>query len=300
MRSTMVAAIGKWRGILQHFGVADEYLSGKHGPCPFCGGRDRWRFTDKDGAGMFICSQCGSGDGMDLLIRFTGRDFKDLAKEIDGIVGNVEYAKPKQFDAEKAQNRIRGIIRSASSTDSINPVRLYLKKRGLPFCNALRYIPEMELYQSGARSVHPAMLALLSDREGKCTGVHITHLTQSGEKADVEPQKKILKAVDTITGSAIRLTPVYEHIGIAEGIETALAVMRDFKLPCWAAFSAHMLESFVVPEGVKKISIFADNDRSFTGQRAAYILANRLHQKYDIEVIVPDRVGDFADTREAT
>lgn len=235
---------------------------------------------------------------MDLLMKFTGRPFKELAKEIDSIVGNVEYAKPQQFDVEKAQNRIRGILRTAVNTDSINPVRLYLKKRGLPFCNALRYIPEMPLFQNGVTTYHPAMLALISDREGKCTGVHITHLTPNGEKADVNPQKKILKAVENIKGSAIRLTPVYEHIGLAEGIETAIAVMRDYQLPCWAAISANMLEAFQIPEGVRKITVFSDNDKSYTGQKAAYTFAHRHYQKHDIDVVVPDFIGDFADREE--
>lgn len=43
------AAAGRWRAILLSLGVNERALSGKHGPCPLCGGRDRFRFDDKDG-----------------------------------------------------------------------------------------------------------------------------------------------------------------------------------------------------------------------------------------------------------
>ena len=63
---------------------------------------------------------------------------------------------------------------------------------------------------------------------------------------------------------------------MAEGVETALAVEALYGLPCWATANANQLEKFMPPEGVKSISIFGDNDSSYTGQKAAYVLANRL------------------------
>lgn len=40
---------------------------GRHGPCPVCGGKDRFRFDDKAGRGTWFCNQCGHGDGLDLV-----------------------------------------------------------------------------------------------------------------------------------------------------------------------------------------------------------------------------------------
>ena len=42
-------AQGRWRSILAVLGADEKTLSGKHGPCPMCGGRDRFRFDDKEG-----------------------------------------------------------------------------------------------------------------------------------------------------------------------------------------------------------------------------------------------------------
>ncbi len=41
---------GRWPSIFHSLGI-NFRMDGKHGPCPFCGGKDRFRFSDKDGYG---------------------------------------------------------------------------------------------------------------------------------------------------------------------------------------------------------------------------------------------------------
>ena len=55
-------AKGLWKTILENHGIRSEYLANKHGPCPGCGGKDRFRFDDLEGDGTWICSQGGSGE----------------------------------------------------------------------------------------------------------------------------------------------------------------------------------------------------------------------------------------------
>ena len=57
------------------------------------------------------------------------------------------------------------------------------------------------------------------------------------------------------------------------------------------------MESFIPPGEVKRLVIFSDNDASFTGQAAAYKLANRLAVAgMEVEVRMPSEVGkDWAD-----
>ena len=74
---------GHWQGILASFGVDRNLLTNNHSPCPCCKGKDRFRFDNKNGNGTYYCNQCGAGDGMNLLQAFTGRSFKELAKEIE-------------------------------------------------------------------------------------------------------------------------------------------------------------------------------------------------------------------------
>src|SRR3546814_167239 len=99
------AAKGKWRGILRQFGLPETALRNKHGPCPMCGGADRFRWDNKEGAGTFICSQCGAGNGMDLAMKFTGMPFGDVAAQIDSILGNVKIepdrTRPDMTEAQR-------------------------------------------------------------------------------------------------------------------------------------------------------------------------------------------------------
>ncbi|MEX5450882.1 primase-helicase zinc-binding domain-containing protein, partial [Stutzerimonas stutzeri] len=63
---------GRWHDALKYAGMTGRELSGKHCPCPMCGGKDRFRFDDKDGTGSYFCAGCGAGDGMKLMMRLTG------------------------------------------------------------------------------------------------------------------------------------------------------------------------------------------------------------------------------------
>ncbi len=67
--TTKERARGKWQSILPALGVSVRVIDGKHHPCPHCGGKDRFRFTDYGGTGGYICSQCGPGSGFDLLMK---------------------------------------------------------------------------------------------------------------------------------------------------------------------------------------------------------------------------------------
>ena len=65
---------------LSAVGVPSKALKNKHGPCPVCGGKDRFRFDDKGGTGSFYCSQCGPGDGIELVKRLHGLEFKGCSQ----------------------------------------------------------------------------------------------------------------------------------------------------------------------------------------------------------------------------
>ena len=296
MNKTKEQARGKWRGILMHFGVDENFLRDVHGPCPVCGGRDRFRFDDKDGEGTFYCSQCGPGTGIDLLMRFKGWDFATAAKEADSIVGNVEPVKPKpKRDKRPMLRKIR---------ERLGPMRGevadYLLGRKLPV-HLARYLKQAKLNyfdKETNRSLGEfhCMVGEIVSPSGKLVGYHLTHL-ESGKKADVPSPKKTMALEGRLHGSCVRLTKVCSHIGITEGIESAIAVMGLFNIPCWSALNTSVLERWVPPEGVSSVTIYADNDKNFAGQKSAYCLANKLSLKgLDVSVVVPEKPGtDFAD-----
>ena len=84
----VAAAGGHWPELLAAVGITVP-SRGKHGPCPVCGGTDRFRLDDKGGRGTWICSQCDkpAGDGLDLVCRVTGKSPKEAAGLIAPLVG---------------------------------------------------------------------------------------------------------------------------------------------------------------------------------------------------------------------
>ena len=294
-KSTIEAARGKWAEILSHFGIDESILNGKHHPCPLCGeGRDRFRFINTDGAGTYVCNQCGGGDGMKMLMSHTGWDFKAAASAVDRIVGNlVERPAPAKRDP---------LIRLNQTTRSLRPVsdavRVYLRNRGLRPSKGI-HSASVPYYDDDGKNLgnFDAMVCPIQKSNGELINYHITYLS-GGRKAPVPKPKKFLPALEKMTGSAIRLTGVYPTLGIAEGVETALAVMELYKMPCWAAANAGMLQDFIPPADVIHLVIYADHDENHVGARAAYELAWRAVAKYGItaEVKIPEVKGhDFAD-----
>jgi putative DNA primase/helicase len=85
--TTSVAAQGRWPRILRALGIPKRALSGRNGPCIFCGGKDRARFTDFKGYGTYYCNQCGTVSGLKFLMKFHGWSFRKAADEVDRILG---------------------------------------------------------------------------------------------------------------------------------------------------------------------------------------------------------------------
>src|SRR5208337_116915 len=88
-------ARGHWPSILQRLGVDAKVLGGRNQPCPACGGKDRFQFTDKYGDGNYVCRGCGAGDGFALLERCLGWKFIEALQAVEAIIGSPrEPAQP--------------------------------------------------------------------------------------------------------------------------------------------------------------------------------------------------------------
>lgn len=73
----------------------------KKTPCPACGGRDRFRYDDKNGNGDYICQHCGAGDGISLIQKVTGLTFPEALSEVAAIVGLDATSNITDADREK-------------------------------------------------------------------------------------------------------------------------------------------------------------------------------------------------------
>jgi len=78
---------GRWPEILPKCGFDAPLLNGKHGPCPICDGKGCFRFDNKGGRGTYLCGQCGSGDGFDLLEKVFACSFLDAVDMIEKSLG---------------------------------------------------------------------------------------------------------------------------------------------------------------------------------------------------------------------
>ncbi len=284
-------ARGRWRGIHEHFGV--DIGSGKHKSCPACGGDDRFRYDDKNGDGTYFCNCCGAGDGLALLMKVFSWSFPETLERVAEVVGCCEVIHNTQKENPAA--RLRALWKSSTTTTGKDPVSKYLRNRGLMYRpDCLRYCDAC--YEPDTKKKMPAMLAIVSDSDGNPVTIHRTYINKDGYKSGIDKPKKLMPGKAKLTGGAIRLFEPDGRLGVAEGIETAIACKQLTGIPTWATISTTIMESFVPPEGVRSISIFADNDANFAGLKSAYALANRLYRDdYVVEVLVPDIPGDFND-----
>jgi putative DNA primase/helicase len=149
-------------------------------------------------------------------------------------------------------------------------------------------------WESETKANMPAMVARVRNPAGKPVSIHRTYLN-GDRKADISAPKKLMPAAESLTGCAIRLFDVKDHVGVCEGLETAIAATQLFGVPTWACISSTILEKFTPPDGIRQVTIFGDNDANFAGQAAAYQLAKKLFAKdYLVDVKIPPP-GDWAD-----
>src|SRR6202140_2327912 len=127
-------ANGSWMSILERLGVERRVLGKRNQPCPGCGGKDRFQFTDKYGDGNYICRGCGPGDGFALLALCRGWKFIDALKAVEEVVGGSIASAPPA-DSGAARSRMRELAeriwQEAKPVEPGDAVATYLARRGI-------------------------------------------------------------------------------------------------------------------------------------------------------------------------
>lgn len=310
-------AIGRWPWILSQFGIDERHLVNRHGPCPVCGGKDRFRFDDKEGRGTFYCNgTCGgAGDGYTLLSHYKGCDRLTAYREVKALLSGGRLSaipepriiEPTPFDGvdqKRRQNALRTIWNQAKPVTKGDPVDKYLRARGIVldrYPREIRYHPTLWYYEKKKKvGAFPAMIAVVRTADGIAATLHRTYLGD-GKKADVPEPKKLMAGRHRIVGGAIRLYEATDTLAVAEGIETAFAAHLLSGLPVWAAVTSSIMQSFDPPSYIKKVIVFADNDENNAGIEAAKEVGKRLLKRgIEVKLHLPQNVGeDFLDVWNA-
>lgn len=166
---------------------------------------------------------------------------------------------------------------------------------------SLRVHPGLDYWHDGERlGTFPALVACITSPAGDVLALHRTYLDPSGRKAtlpDGAPAKKLTRAAGLLMGGCVRLAEPTAAglIGVAEGIETAMAASLAGRLPVVAAYSAGALAAWQWPETTRRVVICADHDP--TGIEAADALARRaLAAGLRVNVAAPSVPGlDWCD-----
>lgn len=259
------------------------------GECPCCGSKKSFRIDNKTGNGDWIC-KCGAGNIWKLLEIVTGKQFKDLAHEIDKEFGNTFDGVPKKdFSPNQKLNNAMANWKKAEPLKDTN-VKEYLLERGITTLPA-----------RAVKCLNGNMFAIATDENGIPHYSHETML-DGNKKANVEVQKKLLGLQENseyANSVAIRLFDVSSTLGIAEGIETALSAAQIYGCNVWSTINSGNMKKFKAPLGVNHLIIFADNDKNGTGLAAAMTCGNKnILSNNDVEKVTirwTGQVEDFND-----
>lgn len=305
---TSEAIKGREEQILEHYGLP-EITGNRHfsGECPICGKRKKFRLHYYNGELVYVCV-CGHGGLLTLICTVTGREFKDVAGEIDQIIGNVREKKkersPKTPPAQQKLNRFSGLhdLKGTPGED-------YLKSRRIEILPKLDCKYSYSEWLQDQQRNYAAIKTLLTGANGRLAYEHNTYL-ENGSKAEIDSNKRIFTkdgprqrsckcgAEHSEPGIA-RLFPIASTLGIAEGLETALSASQIYNVPVWMTANTGNMKKFRLDKGVNHLIIFADNDANGAGLAAAFecghrnILANNDVSRVTIRY--PESVVDFND-----
>lgn len=307
-------AAGHWDMILSRLmpqlAPAIEAGHKKKVACPFHAGETESNFRilrDFPETGGVVCNTCGVKPDGFATLAWSGMTFNEavcaVADILDGTyqgwtqeqlarqqatleAQRVQAEKKKIADDKRYRRRLNQVWKESVPMDhaSALPGRLYLLKRGLgkleDYPSELRFHKGLAYTDSNGRYMGqwPAIVARIRSADGKPASLLRIYVGPEGEKTSLPERKKMMSMPSdtSITGGAIRLMRPGKTLGIAEGVETALAAYLLTGIPCWSAFSAQLLEGFIPPAGVENVIVFADKDRNGRGEQAAKVLVEKL------------------------
>jgi len=258
--------------------------------------------SGRGAAGKWTDAATGEhGDLLDVIRESCGLiDFKDVAEEARTFLSLPHpepdpdhQRRPASAPAGSPEAARRLFAMSRPITGTI--VETYLRKRGITALHgtgSLRFHPRC-YYRPDEHSpteTWPAMIASVTDLDGRITGVHRTWLSPEGSgKAPIDTPRR---AMGDLLGHAVRFGTAHDVIAAGEGIETILSLRMALPgLPMAAALSAAHLAAILFPATLRRLYIARDDDPAGDGARDS--LVERARDAGIEAIALSPTLGDF-------
>jgi hypothetical protein len=265
-------------GVARNFGARLRRSGAEWvGPCPVCGGTDR--FAINPSKGLWNCRGCDrGGDAIDLVRHITGSSFALAVELVDGSPSTISQPPSRQPPPLKTTTESAIRIWRASVDPRGTVVERYLTSRGLTLDDdvagsVIRWNPAAQWRDD--RRPKAAMVCLMrSIANGEPQAASLTFLA-----GDATKTSRIF--IGPTRCAAVMLDPFDEVLGglhIGEGVETCMTAARRYDLrPCWALGCAGGVAAFLVLGGVECLTLLQENDDSRRSARDCETCAVRWH-----------------------
>ncbi|AGN89460.1 DNA primase [Serratia phage Eta] len=283
---------GAWRQTLEGYGC--KLPNGRHhGPCPVCGGKDRFRFDDKDGRGTWFCSQCDtqSGGGLLLLSRYLGKPTIEVAKELIGQDMPRTIAPVRKHSATDEQMRDELRKRAKRGAEMLmehsqQASHPYMDGKGL---HGEWLVNSQIMMGADQERIEPGALLLVPVyKNGELVNV---------QKISAEGKKRPIYGGD-MSGVCHVISGTGKIVAITEGFATGVTVNRMTNATTYVAFNTGNLMAITAQARAENpdsnVVIFADNDEHGAGLKYAEEASVPVNAK----IALPPEVGDWDDYRQ--
>ncbi|WP_027519234.1 toprim domain-containing protein [Bradyrhizobium sp. WSM1417] len=267
----------------------------------------RLQESPKGAAGKWADAATGAhGDLLDIIRETLAlRDFREVAEEARRFLNlprSEQKPAPRPIPpavppgSQVAASRLFAISSPIEGTLA----ETYLQRRGITRVHhdgSLRFHPRCyyrpdELLPT---ETWPAMIARVTDLDGRITGVHRTWLDPDGfdgvrlGKAPVDTPRRTM---GDLLGNAVRFGVVDNVLAAGEGIETMLSLRYLLPtMPMAAALSANHLSAMALPSSLRRLYIARDADAA--GDAVLAILSQRAANAGIEAIPLSPRLGDF-------
>jgi hypothetical protein len=244
------------------------------GPCPVCGGRDRFAIHLK--RQVWNCRGCGrGGDVIELVRHIDGTSFNEAVRMLAGEKRVIAITRPVVGQSgmmgsggpsdHETRQRATALWRESIPIDGTIAERYLRQTRGLDIpddlSGVLRFHSQCP-FGPGVR--HPCLVALFRDIvSNQPCAIHRIALRPDATKIE-------RRMLGPSSGAGVKLTgdeDITYGLSVGEGIESTLAGMAMGFSPAWALGSAGSIRNFPVLAGIDCLTIVTDHDDE--GKRAA-------------------------------